>query len=150
MRCNVLDTRCPMRSALLLAAALTLGVTRAAAGQYGFQSPDYYCDVQYYRADNMWGSLEDAKKSLGMESFRLNKDAPKSFLTDWKYEKMRNDGKTYYGSHTRLVVNKGNYDLTFYLKENPLLGAKEYVLPPNSSLAVRGDLEGMICKRYQR
>ena len=128
---------------LLALAALALGGARAAAGQ----SPDYYCDVQYYRADNMWGSKEDAMKSLGMESFRLGQNASKGFETDWKYEKVRNDGRTYYGSHTRLVANKGNYGLTFYLRENPISEPKTYYVPPNSSVAVRGDLVAAICKR---
>ena len=130
----------------LAAVALAVWASTAAA-----QSPSdwyYYCDIHYYRADNMWGSKADAYKSLGEESFRLDKNAPKDFVTDWKYEKKRNDGRTFYGSHARVLANKGNHHATFYINEGGPFGSKEIVLPPNSSIEVRGDIISVICRKY--
>ncbi|SOC54023.1 hypothetical protein SAMN05421879_102318 [Ornithinimicrobium cerasi] len=38
------------------------------------------------------------------------------FATDWKYEKRRNDGTNYYGSHGRILENPGSVSVDVVLK----------------------------------
>jgi hypothetical protein len=40
----------------------------------------------------------------------------KVFITDWKYEKTRNDGTTYYGSHMRLLWNRGTHPVRLLIR----------------------------------
>ena len=131
--------------ALVTGLAATLVATPSAAQSTAWE---YYCAISYYRADNMWGSKNDAFRSLGEETLRLNQGAPKNFLTDWKYEKKKNDGTTFYGSHARLLANHGNTAATFFLSQGPIFGTKQYVLPPNSSVEVSGDIMSVVCRAY--
>ena len=131
--------------ALVAGLAATMVATPSAAQSTAWE---YYCQIVYYRADNMWGSKNDAYKSLGEESFRLNQGAAREFVTDWKYEKQRNDGRTFYGSHARALINRGNYFATFAINQGGLLGIKEYVLPPNSGVEVHGDIISVICRKF--
>ncbi len=54
---------------------------------------------------------------LGSESITLLPGASKAFLTDWRHEKTRNNGTTYYGSHLRRTVNRGNRAMKARVKE---------------------------------
>jgi len=65
------------------------------------------CKLDYQRADNMWAPLGKPVGNLGMESITLLDGQTKLFFTDWKYEKLRNDGTNYYGSHLRIATNAG-------------------------------------------
>ena len=65
------------------------------------------CTLEYQRADNMWADVGRPDGALGKESIGLPMGAKKVLATDWKYEKKRNDGTNYYGSHLRIVTNKG-------------------------------------------
>jgi hypothetical protein len=51
-----------------------------------------------------WGRPDG---DLGVESITLQLGQFKAFLTDWKYERQRSDGTTYYGSHLRRARNAG-------------------------------------------
>ena len=46
------------------------------------------------------------------------------FNTDWKYEKRRSDGTNYYGSHLRVVTNRGARELQLQLRGAPLSEVK--------------------------
>ena len=63
------------------------------------------CTLQYYRADNMWATWGTG--NLWAETLTLQAGQNRVFATDWAYEKRRNDGTNYYGSHLRLAVNSG-------------------------------------------
>jgi hypothetical protein len=63
------------------------------------------CTLEYSRANNMWESW--GRGNLGGETITLQAGQRKSFTTDWAYEKQRNDGTSYYGSHLRRAVNRG-------------------------------------------
>ena len=65
------------------------------------------CTLEYRRADNMWAPAGQPSASLGVETVTVAKGLARDFVTDWKYEKMRNDGTTYYGSHLRIATNRG-------------------------------------------
>jgi hypothetical protein len=65
------------------------------------------CKLDYQRADNMWAPLGKPVGALGTESITLLNGQTKLFFTDWKYEKLRNDGTNYYGSHLRIATNAG-------------------------------------------
>jgi hypothetical protein len=65
------------------------------------------CKLDYQRADNMWAPLGKPVGNLGTESITLLDGQTKLFFTDWKYEKLRNDGTNYYGSHLRIATNAG-------------------------------------------
>lgn len=71
------------------------GVTSAADGVKG------PCTIEYMRADNMWAAKGRPDGDLGVETLTLLPGRRKIFLTDWAYEKRRNDGDIYYGSHLR-------------------------------------------------
>lgn len=87
------------------AAALVLFVpARTLAAQH--------CVLEYQRADNMWADFGRPDGILGTESITLAPGTSRVFVTDWKYEKKRNDGTNYYGSHLRIATNKGQIPAT--------------------------------------
>jgi hypothetical protein len=65
------------------------------------------CALEYARADNMWAGWGSPGGSLGAETITLEPGQRRVFGTDWAYEKKRNDGTNYYGSHLRRAVNRG-------------------------------------------
>jgi hypothetical protein len=65
------------------------------------------CVLEYQRADNMWAAFGRPDGALGTESIALHAGENRVFVTDWKYEKTRNDGTNFYGSHLRLATSKG-------------------------------------------
>lgn len=64
--------------------------------------------LDYWRADNMWAASGRPDGNLGMESISLQPGQKRVFITDWKYEKQKNDGTNYYGSHGRRLKNSGS------------------------------------------
>jgi hypothetical protein len=82
-------------------AALMLG---AAASTPSAQA----CSLDYQRADNMWAAYGRPDGNLGTENIAVGAGLSRNFVTDWKYEKTRNDGTNYFGSHLRVVTNKGS------------------------------------------
>jgi hypothetical protein len=74
------------------------------------------CTLEYQRADNMWANAGRPDGPLGKETLTLQPGQKKVFITDWKYEKQRNDGQNYYGSHARIVTNTGKRPLDVDLK----------------------------------
>lgn len=92
MRCRSPDV--PLGLGLLLALAMPASAIAAQS-----------CTLEYYRADNMWEGWGSG--NLGAETITLQPGQKKSFATDWAFEKKRNDGTSYYGSHLRLAVNRG-------------------------------------------
>lgn len=93
-----------MKHATLLAAVLAAAATPAAAQQQ--------CTLEYQRADNMFAAPGRPDGPLGKETLTLDPGETKVFNTDWKYEKQRNDGSNYFGSHTRIVRNAGQRPMT--------------------------------------
>ena len=69
------------------------------------------CRLDYQRADNMWAAFGKPTGTLGTETISLADGQAKLFFTDWKYEKQRNDGSNYYGSHLRIATNPGTRPL---------------------------------------
>lgn len=65
------------------------------------------CRIEYQRADNMWAGLGRPDGALGTETLTLKPGERKVLITDWKYEKQKNDGTNYYGSHVRIMRNAG-------------------------------------------
>lgn len=65
------------------------------------------CRIEYQRADNMWAGLGRPDGALGTETLTLKPGERKVLITDWKYEKQKNDGTNYYGSHVRILRNAG-------------------------------------------
>ena len=65
------------------------------------------CTLEYQRADNMWAAFGRPDGALGKETVAVPMGTTKVLATDWKYEKKRNDGTNYYGSHLRVVANTG-------------------------------------------
>ncbi|HET7669325.1 MAG TPA: hypothetical protein VFK84_02865 [Burkholderiales bacterium] len=65
------------------------------------------CRIEYQRADNMWAHLGRPDGALGTETLTLKPGERKVLITDWKYEKQKNDGTNYYGSHVRIMRNAG-------------------------------------------
>ena len=70
------------------------------------------CILEYQRADNMWAAFGRPDGALGTETITLAPGASRVFVTDWKYEKTRNDGTNFYGSHLRATRNKGTIPAT--------------------------------------
>ena len=98
----------PLRLALTLAAAASLVSASSAAAQS--------CTLEYQRADNMWAAFGRPDGGLGVESITLPVGQMKVFVTDWKYEKKRNDGSNYYGSHLRVINNRGQRPVRLLLR----------------------------------
>ena len=66
------------------------------------------CRIEYQRADNAMAAAGRPDGPLGTETLTLKPGQTKVFATDWKYEKRRNDGTNYYGSHLRILRNTGS------------------------------------------
>src|SRR5687767_10165879 len=74
------------------------------------------CTLEYWRADNMWSNWRRADGYLGAETITLQPGQKKVFATDWSYEKQRNDGTNFYGSHLRRAINRGTGPLQLRLR----------------------------------
>lgn len=96
---------------ILLLACLATAAAQAAAQQ---------CTLEYQRADNMWAAPGRPDGALGTETLTLQPGETKVFTTDWKYEKQRNDGRNYYGSHVRTVRNAGRRQINLVFRGNEL------------------------------
>ena len=77
--------------------------------------------LDYWRADNIWAAAGRPDGQLGKESISLPVGKTRVFVTDWKYEKKRNDGTNFYGSHGRVLENSGTVPIDVVLK-GPLDG----------------------------
>ncbi len=64
--------------------------------------------LDYWRADNMWAAAGRPDGNLGQETVTVDAGQKRVFITDWKYEKQRNDGTNFYGSHGRRLTNSGS------------------------------------------
>ena len=110
------------------------------------------CQLDYRRADNMWAPAGQPSASLGTETIGLVAGQKKAFITDWKYEKLRNDGTRYYGSHLRIATNRSARTIrmtirgwtgdvfNFSFKDIPV------ALLPNTSANLRHDLVDVLCQ----
>lgn len=94
------------------AASPAAGIVGAASGGVGS------CVLEYQRADSMWAPYGSPDGTLGTETIRLDPGQRKVFVTDWAYEKRRNNGSTYYGSHLRRTLNPGDRAVVVRVKEN--------------------------------
>lgn len=70
----------------------------------------------YWRADNMWAAAGKPDGQLGKETISLLSGKARVFVTDWRYEKRRNDGTDFYGSHGRFLQNTGSVPIDVVLK----------------------------------
>lgn len=150
-------------SYLTLGMGLTLALTVSAA-DIAAQA----CTLEYRRADNMWSDWGRADGYLGIETITLQPGQKRVFATDWSYEKQRNDGTNFYGSHLRLAVNRGTVPVQLRLRgplhfiQGGLAGAlaskltavaiaKGSVpgLPPGDTAQYRHDLAEVICPEAQ-
>jgi hypothetical protein len=98
-----------------------------------------WCEVEYQRADNMWAP--DA--NLGTETVTVSPGWKRWFITDWKYEKFRNDGVRFYGSHLRVAKNTGTMDVGLSLRNQ--FGSKWVGMQPGQTQQFRDDLEYVYC-----
>jgi len=98
------------RLALLAASVLGLVAPHSASAQ---SAP---CVFEYRRADNMWSDWGRPDGLIGAETITLQPGQKKVFVTDWSYEKQRNDGTNFYGSHLRRAVNRGSGPLQIRLR----------------------------------
>ena len=110
------------------------------------------CQLDYQRADNMWAPLGVPSASLGTETIGLAVAQKKVFITDWKYEKIRNNGTSYYGSHLRIATNRSGRPMSLTIRAwegdvfNFVLRTYPVSLPANSTLRFRADLVNVLCQ----
>lgn len=131
---------------IILSAFLALAAAPVAAQQ---------CTLEYQRADNMWAAAGRPDGALGKETLTLQAGETKVFTTDWKYEKQRNDGRNYYGSHVRIVRNAGQRPIKLVfrgseLKVGGIIGQLREdrglgTLKPGASGNVKADLMEASC-----
>ena len=109
-------------SQLLRLTALTFAATLAlpALAQKPPAPGGGACTLEYQRADNMWAAAGRPDGPLGTETVTVQPGQARVFVTDWKYEKRRNDGTNYYGSHLRVVTNRGPRDVQLQLNGGPM------------------------------
>jgi hypothetical protein len=104
------------------------------------------CKLDYQRADNMWAAFGRPDGLLGTESITLAAGDNKVFVTDWKYEKQRNDGSTYYGSHLRLATNLSSRAVRLQVISNAGTVTSSVRLDPNTSMQFQADLRDVYCE----
>ena len=131
----------------VLFAALVLVAAAASAQE---------CRIEYQRADNMWAAPGRPDGQLGTETLTLKPGETKVFNTDWKYEKRRNDGTNYYGSHVRVLRNTGTLPVKLAMTgntaqtgsvHNKVVGQKvlSQLEPGKDATALRADLQEVSC-----
>jgi hypothetical protein len=129
-----------------------LAVLSIAAGTAAAQE----CRIEYQRADNAMAGPGRPDGPLGTETLTLKPGETKVFNTDWKFEKRRNDGSNYYGSHVRILRNTGSLPARLSLKGNDKItgglamqvaGQKAIgeIKPGQSATQLRHDLEEVTC-----
>ncbi len=116
------------------------------------------CRLDYQRADNMWAGFGRPDGPLGVETVTLQDGQTRVFITDWKYEKVRNDGTNYYGSHMRIATNAGTRPIQMEIRSPAELvrellvlvkgGADRYTirLDPGVTKQFSADLVAVSCK----
>jgi hypothetical protein len=107
----------------------------------------------------MWADFGRPDGFLGVETISLGNGLAKVFVTDWAYEKQRNDGVNYYGSHLRVATNPGAGVVQLRLK-NPAsamfgsigaavaskLGGPDWlIMKPGDRASFRDDLMEVHC-----
>jgi|RhiMethySRZTD1v2_1073278.scaffolds.fasta_scaffold264556_1 hypothetical protein len=114
------------------------------------------CKIEYQRADNMWAAAGRPDGQLGTETLTLKPGETKVFNTDWKYEKRRNDGTNYYGSHVRVLRNAGTLPVKLAMTGNnaqtgsaaaQVVGQKvlSQLEPGKGATSLRADLQEVSC-----
>jgi len=114
------------------------------------------CKIEYQRADNMWAAPGRPDGQLGTETLTLKPGETKVFNTDWKYEKRRNDGTNFYGSHVRVLRNTGTMPVKLAMKGSEaqsgaaaaqVVGQKvlSQLEPGKGATSLRADLEEVSC-----
>ncbi len=124
-----------MNRAIVLGMLMAVAAAPAAAQQ---------CTLEYQRADNMWSATGRPDGPLGKETLTLEPGQTKVFNTDWKYEKRRNDGENYYGSHARIVRNAGKRPIKVVFRGDDIgsmVGAARDVLSRAGDNKAVGGLE---------
>jgi len=114
------------------------------------------CKLDYQRADNMWAAFGRPDGQLGTETISLSQSQDKVFITDWKYEKTRNDGSNYYGSHLRIATNAGSRTIRLQLRSTTLTGLAVSLrtgsdtfwirMEPGSMKQLQADLMEVFCE----
>jgi hypothetical protein len=110
------------------------------------------CQLDYRRADNMWAPAGQPSASLGTESVGLTAGQKRLFITDWKYEKVRNDGTQYYGSHLRIATNRSARPMSLTVRGwvgdvfNFALRTYPVSLPAYASKQFKADLVDVLCQ----
>jgi hypothetical protein len=134
---------------LVVTVAATVLMARPAAAQE--------CALDYQRADNMWAGYGVATSQPGLEQLDLRVGEMRTFKTEWAFEKRRNDGTTYYGSHLRVATNHGTSPVRLRLRANPTdlatlltvlfrsTNEGYYALKPGERQTFRADLVEVYC-----
>ena len=130
-----------LRYSHLTLAALGSALLALASAQAARGAAVGSCALDYERADNMWATRPDG--DLGVESITLQWGQMKVFSTDWRYEKLRNDGTNYYGSHLRRATNRGT-TLVRVRTVAPFSGGYDNI-PPGVTHAYQADLAEVSC-----
>ena len=94
----------------------------------------------------MWAAFGRPDGLLGVESITLAAAEHKVFITDWKYEKQRNDGTTYYGSHLRMATNASSRPVRLQLISGAGAVTSTVRLDPNTSKEFQADLREVSCE----
>ena len=129
---------------LLVVAMLPLGASGPAVTE---SEPQNACVLEYQRADNMWAPEGVPSGTLGVEKITVQMGQTRLFITDWQYEKKRNDGTNYYGSHLRLATGRG-LPTRLHVKTGPgLIEHKWVTLAQGMRESFRGDLMEVSCPK---
>ncbi|MBC7791047.1 MAG: hypothetical protein H7Z74_13960 [Anaerolineae bacterium] len=129
---------------LLVVAMVPLGASDPAATE---SEPQNACVLEYQRADNMWAPEGVPSGALGVENITVQAGQTRLFITDWQYEKKRNDGSNYYGSHLRLATGRGS-PTRLHVKTGPgSLDHKWVTLARGMRESFQGDLMEVNCPK---
>lgn len=128
---------------LLVVAVASLGAYDPA---YRKAEPAEGCKIEYQRADNMWAAAGRPDGNLGVETITLaGFNHSQSLNTDWRYEKLRNDGRIFYGSHLRIAKNTGARQVMLTLV-NANKRYEDVSLQPGQSQQFQHDLWRVLCR----
>ena len=139
---------------------LAISLLAVLAAMAGPAAAQQQCTLEYQRADNMFAAPGRPDGFLGTETLTLQAGEKRVFNTDWKYEKQRNDGANYYGSHLRIARNTGKRPMHLVLRGDlsALRGAigaavlaqegsdrARGILNPGATWTLRNDLMEVSC-----
>lgn len=103
------------------------------------------CRLAYQRAETARAPTGRPEGRLGIETLVLPPGAARAFVTDRRYERSRNDGTRFYGTHLRIAANRGRRPILLRLGLPDWPGGFVQWITPGETVEYQHDLLEVVC-----